>query len=98
MKKAEEGLGSQCHSVFIVALAACLFLFSDLWCNTTILQPSNTISPFYSEQDSNVIAFQYWNTNAEGKGHVYPYLASFLTCGFLLAVLIILICYGGLLG
>jgi hypothetical protein len=98
MKKAEQGVDSQCHSVLIVALAACLFLFSDLWCNTAILQPSNTISPFYSEQDNNVIAFQYWNTNAEGKGHVYPYLASFLTCGFLLAVLIILICYGGLLG
>ena len=81
------------HALLLCALGACMFLFGEFYGGLSPgSQPPPPSSPF-----APIIAYELWNTN-ESKGHVYPYLASFITFSCLLMTLILLIICGPELG
>jgi hypothetical protein len=89
------------HALLLCVLGTCLFLFGEYFhaANHALFRvgPTPPPPPLLTPTTQPHIAYEFWNTN-ESKGHVYPYLASFITFSCLLMTLILLIVCGGNLG
>ena len=106
--------GSQYPLMFLVTIIVIIYctviqleyLYGNLYCPnqwnnnmmSSIPPPPPLLWKNHAEEGIHVIAIDYWNHNAESKGHVYPYLASCITFSCLFTVTVLLICLGPLLG